>query len=445
MHTLFPLPDCTADTRKDTARWLILAVTALALSGFAPLILILARAAQDTDTVPFSEYFEVALVIHVDLSVLVWLLAIAGMLWSLTGRTRWPMTGRAAFWCFAAGTACLTLSPFTGEATPLIVNYIPVLKNPVFFLGLALLHTGLWLKLLTLVTKHDDFLSLTGQSAQRFGIHSAALITVITLIAFLLSYLLLPEYLADEALYETLFWGGGHLLQFTHVQLLVVSWLVLATAIGVPLTLSPVLVVLLFSFNVLAVLVGLWPYAVHPIDDSAFIDFFTQHMRYLGGIVSIVVGVAILIAMVRSSKATQPGPEKSALLASLLLFAVGGLIGYRIHGMDVTVPAHYHGSIVGVTLAFMGLVYHLLPRLGFGEVSGALARFQPWIYGIGQLLHIIGLMWMGGYGVARKTPTTEGVSQAPDLAVELFRLGGLLAVIGGVLFIWLCARAIRRK
>ena len=36
-----------------------------------------------------------------------------------------------------------------------------------------------------------------------------------------------------------------------------------------------------------------------------------------------------------------------------------------IAGLDIVIPAHYHGATVGVTIAFMGLIYYLLPRLGF--------------------------------------------------------------------------------
>ena len=51
----------------------------------------------------------------------------------------------------------------------------------------------------------------------------------------------------------------------------------------------------------------------------------------------------------------------------------------------------------------MGLCYHLLPRLGFGPVSVRLATWQLYLYAGGQLLHIVGLAWSGGYGVQRKT------------------------------------------
>jgi heme/copper-type cytochrome/quinol oxidase subunit 1 len=105
-----------------------------------------------------------------------------------------------------------------------------------------------------------------------------------------------------------------------------------------------------------------------------------------------------------------------------------------ISGSTVTVPAHYHGSIVGITIAFMGLVYHLLPQLGFRKVQGRAARWQPGVYGGGQLLHIIGLAWSGGYAVARKSTDAErGIEQIAGMGLMGF--GGLVSIVGGVMFL----------
>jgi cytochrome c oxidase subunit I len=142
------------------------------------------------------------------------------------------------------------------------------------------------------------------------------------------------------------------------------------------------------------------------------------------------------------SRATAP--LRAALLWSLALFGAGGLIGLAINASNVKIPAHYHGSIVGVTLAFMGLVYYLLPRMGFGRPQGRLAALQPALYGAGQLLHIAGLLWSGGYGVQRKVAGGEQVLRGAEqlAAMGLMGLGGLLAVAGGVLFAIVVLRAI---
>ena len=133
-------------------------------------------------------------------------------------------------------------------------------------------------------------------------------------------------------------------------------------------------------------------------------------------------------------------------MASIVLFGAGGLIGALINGSNVRIPAHYHGSIVGVTLALMGLVYLLMPRLGYQAPAGRLAVWQPMLYGAGQLLHIIGLVWSGGYGVQRKVAGADQVLRsAPEvIGMGLMGLGGLIAIIGGLLFVVVVVRSMRR-
>ncbi len=130
----------------------------------------------------------------------------------------------------------------------------------------------------------------------------------------------------------------------------------------------------------------------------------------------------------------------------MVLFTVGGVLGFMIAGLDIVVPAHYHGSTVGVTLAFMGLTYYLLPRLGFAP-PGRLAIWQPYVYGGGQLLHILGLAWTGGYGVQRKTAgASEGVDRLGEIAgMGTMGLGGLISVIGGLLFLVVAYQSMRGR
>jgi heme/copper-type cytochrome/quinol oxidase subunit 1 len=171
----------------------------------------------------------------------------------------------------------------------------------------------------------------------------------------------------------------------------------------------------------------------------------TWLMRIGGGLAIVPFAAAVALALTNAptpSRATAP--LRAALAWSLVLFGAGGLIGLAISGANVKIPAHYHGSIVGVTLALMGLVYYLLPRMGFGRPEGRLARLQPALYGGGQLLHIAGLLWSGGYGVQRKVAGAEQLLRGAEqvAAMGLMGLGGLLAVAGGVLFALVVLRAI---
>jgi len=100
-----------------------------------------------------------------------------------------------------------------------------------------------------------------------------------------------------------------------------------------------------------------------------------------------------------------------------------------------------------VTLALMGLVLLLLPRLGYATPQGRLAVAQPWIYGAGQLMHILGLVWSGGYGVQRKVAGAEQVlrSTSEVAGMGLMGLGGAVAIVGGLLFVVVVARALRGR
>ncbi len=162
-------------------------------------------------------------------------------------------------------------------------------------------------------------------------------------------------------------------------------------------------------------------------------------MILAGGVAPTILALWIVPGLISFRHLAQSNKRAlySTLCMSFILFIYGGVLGALIEGQNVVIPAHYHGSIVGVTLAFMGLAYLLLPQFGWRDVSGwKLAFWQPIIYGSGQLLHISGLAWSGGYGVLRKTPGgLENVSTSVKVAMGIMGIGGLLAIIGGFMFV----------
>jgi len=57
-------------------------------------------------------------------------------------------------------------------------------------------------------------------------------------------------------------------------------------------------------------------------------------------------------------------PTFHCLVLSVLVFALGGVLGLFVDGADTRTPAHYHGVIGGINLAFYGLFYSwFLPAL----------------------------------------------------------------------------------
>jgi len=445
----FELPVPTDARRRLAAGWLGLGVGALLASGLLSILLVLARTPRIGAVFPWTDFFHTALVVHVDLSVLVWFLAFGGVLWSLNSTARALAAGWVALGLAALGAALMALAPFTGAGSPLMSNYVPMLQTPLFIAALLVFTAGVTLLVLRSMTAIPPVgLWLEGGGALRFGLNAAAVATAIALLAFGWTWLTLPEFVQGKGYYELLFWGGGHVLQFTWTLLMLVCWLWLASASGVDVPLSGRVALILFAFGLLAVFLAPLIYYAHEVASPRHLELFTWLMRYGGSLAALPLSVAVLAGLYRSPPARDDGrPLRAALLCSIALFGLGGLIGFLIQGSNVVVPAHYHGSIVGVTLAFMGMTYLLLPRLGAGAPPARAARLQPWVYAGGQLTHVLGLWWSGGYGVQRKVAGAEqalsGVKQIA--AMGLMGLGGLVAVAGGLMFLYVVYRAVRDR
>ena len=441
-----PVP---TDARRTLARgWLWLALAALIGSGLFSVLLVLSRTPGLNKLFPVADFFRVALVVHVDLSVLVWFVALAGLIWSLHGTARRGAWGWAALGLCGAGAALMSLAPFLGSGEPIMANYIPVLDGAPFLAGLVVFGAGAALLVLHgLLTAPKIGLAFDGAGALHFGLNASVVAGAVALLAFAWSWAVLPASLAGRAYYEILFWGGGHALQFTWTLLMLVGWLWLAGACGARLPLSPRVALGLFALALVSVFVTPYAYLAHDIASVEHRNLHTWGMRFGGGLAIAPIALAVVLGL-RGLAPLAPAqkPLRAALLASMLLFASGGMIGVFIAGSNVRIPAHYHGCIVGVTLALMGLVYHLLPRLGYRAPEGRLATLQPTLYGAGQLMHILGLVWSGGYGVQRKVAGAEQVlrSSSEIAGMGLMGLGGLIAIVGGLLFVVVTMRAMRQ-
>lgn len=448
MNERFELPLPDPEGRRQAWAWLWLGLVALVLSGLFAVLIVLARTPGLQDLVPFADFFHTALVVHVDLSVLVWFVAFAGVFWSLNSAPRCRRCGWVALSLAGTGTLIMSAAPFLAPGNPLMSNYVPVLQQPLFLAGLAVFGAGFAL----LVVRALFFAPavgprISGSGALRFGLNTAVVAAAFALLALVWSFFEMPESLDGQGYYEVLFWGGGHVLQFTHTHLMLVAWLWLASACGARLYLGPRVVVFLFAWGLLAVFATPLIQLATDAGSAEHRLLYTWQMEFGGSLASVFTGVAVLLGLLRG-QGTAPEllPQRAALVSSVVLFGAGGLIGFLIQGSNVTVPAHYHGCIVGITLAFMGTTYHLLPRFGFRPVSRRLGVWQAYVYGGGQLLHIIGLAWSGGYGVQRKT---AGAAQALDslervVSMGLMGLGGLIAIVGGLLFLVAVFAAIHR-
>lgn len=434
--------------RALAARWLGLGLVALIVSGVLSILLVLSRTPGMQDLLPVADFFHVALVAHVDLSVLVWFLAFAGVLWTLNSTQGAISAAKLAFGLAAVGTVTIALSPFFGQGRPVMANYIPVLRDPWFLIGLITFAGGIAVLVVRgMATALSVGTGLSGGDALRFGLNASLVSTAVALLAFAWSFVAVPAALDPKAYYELVFWGGGHVLQFTWTLLMLIAWLWLTDASGARVPLSPRVVTLLFGIGLASVFVTPVIYLAYDVGSVEHHRLLTWLMRFGGGLAIPPVALAVLWGIAHCKTVTPDAkPLRAALIASIVLFGVGGLIGFMIHGSNVKIPAHYHGCIVGVTIALMGLAYLLLPALGYARPSERLATLQPYLYGGGQLLHVTGLVWSGGYGVQRKVAGGEQVlrTTAEIAGMGLMGLGGLIAIIGGMLFVFIVLEAIWR-
>ncbi|MEZ5728256.1 MAG: cbb3-type cytochrome c oxidase subunit I [Burkholderiaceae bacterium] len=444
--TRFALPVPVAERRGLAIGWLWLGVAALAGSGLFAILLVLARTPGLRAWFPVADFFRVALVIHVDLSVLVWFVACSGLLLNVAAPPRRPEAGVTALVLTSLGAACMLASPFVGTGAVVMSNYVPVLDRWLFLYGLALVAAGFAVDLLRYLAASVRATGLyDGDDSLRFGLLGAAVAGVLSLAALVWSWIETPPSLSASSYYEALFWGPGHVVQFAWTLLMLVAWLWLASASGARLALTPRIAALLLGVGAAAALVSPMIYASWPVFAPEHQRMFTWLMRFGGGLAILPIGLAVGLGLLIGERPTGSRCVlRSALLASMLLFAIGGAIGFLIRGDDVRVPAHYHGSIVGVTLAMMGIAYLLGPKLGKRPLPERLARWQIRLYAAGQLMHIAGLVWSGGYGVRRKA---AGAAQSLDALSQiagmgLMGAGGLLAIVGGLLFVLVMLRVL---
>ncbi|MDH4134891.1 MAG: cbb3-type cytochrome c oxidase subunit I, partial [Gammaproteobacteria bacterium] len=150
-------------------------------------------------------------------------------------------------------------------------------------------------------------------------------------------------------------------------------------------------------------------------------------------------------------------PVFSGMFLSLIIFGVLGGISGVVMGTEqiniiihntIYVPGHFHATVAtGTTLAFMAITYFLIPVLFRREmIMKGLAKWQPYIFGLGMSGVSLFLMGAGTFGVPRRhwdmgftSIAASGMGyEFPGSAYTLMALAGVsgvLAVVGGGAYI----------
>ena len=446
--------DSSAEYAAASARrWLGVAIGALLLAGLFALLLVLGRMPPFDRLVSDPLIFKRFLVVHVTLALVFWFYAYTAGLFALLPSTAsrsglWMLGGPVA----TVGVVMVMAAAAIDGAEPILSNYIPVIDHPLFLGGLIAFGVGLALsfmnrRLLPGAEVEEGIIP----AAARPGLRAAAICVLLALATFVGSAIATDSFLAPEARYELLFWGGGHVLQFASEAAMLSVWLILlASYLGY----SPIrrnTAALLFAFLVLPVLIA--PLLALQGSAQGFVrGGFTRMMEF--GIFPVattflVLCVAALRKAARNGRFADGGWKDVRLLGfgiSAGLTVLGFSLGFLIRGPNTMVPAHYHASIGGVTAAFMAVSYVLLVPLGFHALEKRkrlmrLATWQPVLFGVGQMVFAVGFGLAGMSGAARKVYGAEQASREGIEALGLFVMGvgGLVAVAGGLVFLSICS------
>jgi hypothetical protein len=440
-------------------RWLLLAVGALILAGILALSLVIARAPGLSELVTDPRFFRRCLVVHVDLALVVWLYAFVAALGFLLPRAgRSALTSRASVFAGAVGVGMLVLAAGAHGAEPVLANYVPVIDHWLFLAGLAVFGASV-------IASGLDRRLLPGDPAPSApalvpaasvpGLRATFVAVIWSALCFAASWLSMPAGLDPKVRYELAHWAGGHVLQLGSSLAMVSAWLILLAGV---LGRSPLsrrsaslgFAALLLPWSIAPALALLGPQHVGAR------EAFTELMRWaIFPVVAyfLVACVRALAGEVREGRLEGRrlrDPRLLGFLASALLTVTGWVLGAMIRGSTTTIPAHYHAAIGAVTVSFMALTPVLLRLAGMpivGTRADLAIKVQPVLFGVGQSVFAIGFALAGSHGMARKVYGREQIERSlgETLGLGIMGLGGMTAVVAGILFLVVVASACLRR
>lgn len=424
-----------SDSRKTLLRgWALLAVGSLALAGLFAILLVISRIPGMENSVPWpAAFFYKGLVAHVVLSFAVWFLAVFGCLVQISCTEEVNYLEKGGLLFAIIGTIFLLIPALLDRGEPTLNNYIPIIIDPLYYSGLIILAIGMLFSIFPVFKNKFMGPDLKGPGT----------IYILSIIAFIIAAAGLIEEPVNYGYNERLIWGGGHILQCLNVMLLLVSWSYLADQI------KPSLPFKFATFWLIAAsLIGLSFYLIWDITEATQARAFTHLQKALGPPVLIFVFILIPTIGKQLYNFKRQDPAILSLWTSIIVFTLGGILGVFVDGTDTRTPAHYHGVIGGINLAFVGLFYSIfLPMLDRGVTTRMLITSQIILYASGQLLFIIGMFAAGSMGAARKVMGTSiDLDSSIGIAAAKIRdFGGAVAIIGGVLFIYIALKALLKQ
>lgn len=409
--------------------WLLLAISGMLISSLYALLLVGSRAAGGLGLLTDDSLFRIALVLHVDFSLLVWFLAIAGLFWTLHSGAQRLRLATAGLALSGIAVLLLALSPLVSNGEPVLSDYVLILHQPVFLIALVMFGAGLALTAIRLLMHREAEPTPIIQA-----VRGSAWVYLTALICLPLGWWVGPVSNSWRARYEDLFWGAGHLLQIGHTLLMLAAVLILLQRRSAS---TPSNGMLLWPLRVMLLLALIGPLLYlsgFDVAEGRIIGF--THLMAMTGILAALLLISLLHTLWQLPRNDN---LRHLLLLATGLFLAGMYLGVLIDQNNARVPAHYHGAIGGITLVFMGMVYQLIHDWFGMPLQQRLLRWQASLYASGLALLMAGLVVAD---IPRKTVAVIDSSLRTTIGHSLTGLGGMLALIGSLLFLWLALSAL---
>jgi len=432
-----------------------------------------------------AEWFYLALTGHGIVALIVWIIffemAVLYFCAStlLNSRLATPGWAWVQFALMVIGALTTIVAVLQGNSSVMMTSYAPMDAAPHFYLGLILFAVGAligcFVFLGTIVVAKEEKTYEGSLPLVVYGALTATVIAIFTIASG--AIILIPTFLwslglihsIDPMMYRVIWWGLGHSSQQINVVAHISIWYLIASLVFGAKPMSEKVSRTAFLLYILFLQLGSTHHLLaDPGLSSAWKIFNTSYMMYLAVLASLIHGLtvpgSIEVAQRRKGlnrgwfewlrKAPWGNPVFSGMFLSLIIFGfIGGITGVVMSVEQVNmiihntiyVPGHFHGTVVGgTTLAFMALTYYLIPVLFQREVIlPNLAKWQPYLFGIGTSVLAVAFMGAGTLGVPRRHWDIAFAGQAlghefPGMAYLMMavgEIGGLLAVVGGVAFI----------
>lgn len=389
-----------------------------------------------------------------------------------------PKLGWLSFILMLAGAILVDVMVLQGKADVLFTSYVPLKADPLYYLGIilfavgALLVTCLFFASLVVARREKTYEGSV--PLVTFGATTAAIIAVITLLHGAAIYV--PTFFwslgwmeMDPQIYRMVWWALGHSSQQINVAAMVSVWYLLGALTVGGVVLNEKVSRVAFALYVLFIsMASAHHLLVDPGLSPAWKIWNTSYAMYLAVLASMIHGFTVpggiemgmrLRGFTKGAfewlkKAPWSDPGFSALMLSVVIFGFGGgITGVTIGTEQINIiahntmriPGHFHMTVVGGTaLAFMGVTYYVLPLIFRKRVSlWGLAKYQPYLFGIGVTVLAVSMSALGLFGVPRRhwdtsfsqSPFPVEFSAAVDLIQAVMGIGGLVAATGALLFI----------